>query len=152
MWHLCTLHYFTSSYIYTMEVKKVLKRLNSRWLWSLPLISISTTQWTQLHHHIRSLVQKKKFLHTLVLCEIITYVSSCSFLLFSWSVAFNFSCSTLRRSCSSIIFWFWLKTKFIIRCIFKRMGKEYIFDIYLIKLKKKRPLLYHCHDKHPEIH
>lgn len=51
------------------------------------------------------------FPHRFVLCAIITYVSSCSFLLFSWSVAFNFSCSTLRRSCSSIIFWFWLNTE-----------------------------------------
>lgn len=51
--------------------------------------------------------------HTFVLCFIITYVSSWSFLLFSWSVAFSFSCSTLRRSCSSIIFWFWLNTKYI---------------------------------------
>lgn len=51
------------------------------------------------------------FPHTFVLWTIITYVSSCSFLLFSWSVAFNFSCSTLRRSCSSIIFWFWLNTE-----------------------------------------
>lgn len=51
--------------------------------------------------------------HTFVLCFIITYVSSWSFLLFSWSVAFSFSCSTLRRSCSSIIFWFWLNTKYV---------------------------------------
>lgn len=63
-------------------------------------------------HHIRLLVFKMLvFPQTFVLCIIITYVSSCSFLLFSWSVAFNFSCSTLRRSCSSIIFWFWLSTE-----------------------------------------
>lgn len=35
-----------------------------------------------------------------------THVRSCSLRLFSWSVDRSFSCSTLRRSCSSMIFWF----------------------------------------------
>lgn len=43
-----------------------------------------------------------------ILCQgsvSVTYVSSCSLRLFSWSVVLSFSCSTLSLSCSNMIFW-----------------------------------------------
>lgn len=66
------------------------------------------TSWETFNSACRETNEPFKYLELQIPIATSTYVSSCNFLLFSWSVAFSLSCSILSRSCSSIIFWFWL--------------------------------------------